>query len=128
LTGRQKSRRPVLSDWTKASVKIRADEFVESVLQPKHVKPPPAEMYNYIVDIYTRWRGNQLSFCAKYRSQRSDDPDPFFETRFARMEYLGRDRFALSFLRHNREWIEPYSDLTLDEGLESIGGDFFFIP
>ena len=44
-----------------------ADKLIETDLKPKHVKRPPKNnKFNYIVDIYTKWFGNSLYFCAKY--------------------------------------------------------------
>src|SRR5579871_3072344 len=40
----------------KAEVEARAQEFVASVLKPRHVQPPPENTrLNYIVDIATKW-------------------------------------------------------------------------
>lgn len=128
MTPGRSSRRAAITEWKKALTKEKADELVESALKPMHVLPPPSEKFNYIVDIRTYWRGKCLYFCATYRSQRADAPDPFFEIRFARMEYLGSDRFALSFMRGNGSWVKIYPDLSQEECLTSIRDDPFFIP
>jgi len=53
---------------------------------------------------------------------------PTFETKFARMEYVGNNRFALSFMRHTEQWIELYDSLSVDECLKAIQDDPWFQP
>jgi hypothetical protein len=80
----------------KADVERKAAELVEKVLKPQHIKPPPEDVrFNYIVDIYTRWRGNYFYFCAKYHSPGPNAISPFFEVKFARLEYVGGGRVKI---------------------------------
>jgi hypothetical protein len=44
------------------------------------------------------------------------------------MEYAGNNRFHLSFMRHNGEWVQLYSGLTVDECLAAIKDEEFFYP
>jgi len=53
---------------------------------------------------------------------------PTFESKFARMEYLGNDRFALYFMRHTGEWVGLYDGLSVDEYLKAIRDDPWFQP
>lgn len=42
----------------KAEVERKAGELVETVLKPKHVKPPPKNpRFNYLIDLSTKWHG-----------------------------------------------------------------------
>lgn len=114
----------------KAAVGTRAGQLVEAVLKPKHVQLSlePAQ-FNYIVDVYTKWYGRYFYFCAKYACPPPDALEPFFETKFARLEYLGTsNRFSLSFRRHTGEWIEIYPNVSLDECLEALKEDPRFVP
>ena len=43
-----------------------------------------------------------------------------FETKFARMEYVGNERFNLSYMRHTQKWWEIYQELTITECLKLI--------
>jgi hypothetical protein len=45
---------------------------------------------------------------------------PFFETKFARLEYAGTDRFRLAFMRHTEEWIEVYPNTSFEKCLALI--------
>ncbi len=83
---------------------------------------------NYIVDIYTKWYRHYFYFCAKYCSPGPNALSPFFETKFARMEYVGQNRFHLSFMRHTGEWIQIHPNASLAECLSAVQDDPCFIP
>ena len=53
---------------------------------------------------------------------------PFFEAKFARMEYIGGGHFNLAFMRHTGQWIEIFQDLSLDDCLGAIRDDPWFQP
>jgi hypothetical protein len=113
----------------KEEVAARAGDLVETVLKPQHIKPAPEdERFNYIIDLSTKWYRNYFYFVATYRSPGPMALSPTFETRFARLEYLGPQRFALAFMRHTGQWVEMYPSVSLAEGLEAIKSDPFFIP
>jgi hypothetical protein len=119
--------KPKVPELVKIEVKQVCDEFVESVLKPRNIKEHPQEdQFNYIVDIFTKWYRNYFYFCAKYHSPRPDAIEPFFEARFARMEYVGRNRFNLSYMGHIDKWLEVYPDMSLDECIGAISDDPFF--
>ena len=43
-----------------------------------------------------------------------------FESKLARLLYVGPDRFNLAFQRHTGQWIELYEGLSLQQSLETI--------
>jgi hypothetical protein len=125
----RKPPKPSVPEAIKRELDAKAGELVASVLKPKHVQPAPAdERFNYIVDISTKWYRNYFYFCATYRCPGPNALSPFFEVRFARLEYIGADHFALAFMRHTGQWIEIYPDLSLDDALDAIGDEPYFYP
>lgn len=117
----QKSPKPKLPENVKLEVETKANELIESFLKPEYIKPPPEDIrFNYVVDIYTKWYRNYFYFCAKYACPGPNAISPFFETKFARMEYIGDGLFDLSYMRHTGQWFEIFQDLTMDECLETI--------
>jgi len=126
--GPSKQPKPKVPEALKAKVKAKADKLVESVLKPTHIKPPPDKDFNYIVDIYPKWHQSYFYFCAKYCSPGPNAISPFFEIKFARMEYVGQDRFNLSYMRHTGTWWELYPELTLDECFAAITNEPHFLP
>lgn len=112
----------------KARVSQQAQELVDRFLKPEYIKPPPGRQLNYIIDIFTKWYRSYFYFCAKYRSPGPNALSPDFETKFARMTYVGRSRFNLSYMRHTGEWFEIYQDLTLEKCLSAVKEDGSFQP
>ena len=113
----------------KIDVKQVCYGLVESVLKPRNIDLDPQEdRFNYIVDIFTKWYRNYFYFYAKYHSSRPNAIEPFFETKFARMAYVGKDQFNLSYMRHTGKWFEVYPDMSLDECIEAIMDDPLFTP
>ena len=53
---------------------------------------------------------------------------PAFETKFARMEYVGDGKFALSFMRHTEQWVVLYDAVSVDQCLKAIQDDPWFQP
>ncbi len=115
------------------NVKIRvqneADRLIEAVLKPAHIKPPPENStLNYIVDMYAKRHQSFFYFCAVYRCPAPNAISEFFESRFARLEYMGNERFSLSYMRHTGQWAVLLTGLTLDECLESIRDEPHYLP
>jgi hypothetical protein len=44
------------------------------------------------------------------------------------MEYVGSDRFNLSYMRYTGKWLEIYTGLSVDECLAAIKDDPLFQP
>jgi hypothetical protein len=53
---------------------------------------------------------------------------PFFESRFARLQYAGDDRFHLAYFRHTGQWWEVMQLLSLEECLDEIRAGGLFTP
>ena len=53
---------------------------------------------------------------------------PEFEAPFARIDFVARDRFNVSYHRHTGQWFRLYQDVTLDEALRLIGDGMHFQP
>ena len=113
----------------KGQVEAKANALVENVLKPIHVLPPaPGESFNYISDIEAKWYRGYFYFISTYTCPDPNAASPTFESKFARMEYLGDGTFALYFMRHTGEWVGMYDALSIDESMKSIQDDPFFVP
>ena len=121
--------KPQVPDTIKHILKEKADEIIENVLKPEHIKPPPTDNdFNYLVDIYSKWYRNYFYFCAKYNCPGPNAISPSFETKFARMEYVGNERFNLSYMRHTEQWWEIDQELPMLECLKLIAEEPHFMP
>ena len=113
----------------KADLEAKARRLIEEDLKPQYLKPPPAdERFNYIADLYGRWYRHYFYFCARYNSPGPNAIAPFFEAKFARMEYTRSGHFNLAFMRYTGQWIGIFQDLSLDECLAAIRDDPMFQP
>jgi hypothetical protein len=121
--------KPKVPESIKLELQKKAEVFVNTVIKPTHIKPLPEDVrLNYIVDIYTNWHSRYFYFCAKYHSPGPNAIAPYFESKFARMEYVGNGCFNLSFMRHTGKWVEIYTDLSIVECFKAIKEDPFFYP
>ena len=85
-------------DAIKAELESKATDLIENVLKPKYASPPKAsEEFNYITDIGCKWYRNYFYFISTYACPGPNAISPSFETKFARMEYLGIGKFATLF-------------------------------
>ncbi|MDP2844659.1 MAG: hypothetical protein Q8N79_01105 [Candidatus Methanoperedens sp.] len=125
----EKPPKPKVPENVKMEVETKAGELVESFLKPNHIKSPPEdERFSYVVDIYTGWYRNYFYFYAKYRCPSPNCIAPFVETKFARLEYVGKGLFNLSYMRHTGQWFEIYTGLSVDECLADVKDDPHFLP
>ena len=116
-------------DALKQEISAKGDALVQNHLKPGFVQPPPKDLrYNYIVNLYTKWRGRYFYFMSKWASPGPNRIAPFFEVGFARLEYAGMGRFHLAYFRHTGKWSQISSGLTLDNALELIKKEGIFQP
>ena len=118
-----------IPDSVRNEITAKADEIVEMVFKPQYLKPPPKKpRFNYIVDIYTKWRKNCLYFRARYACPGSNALSPFFEDSFTRLAYMANGRFNLAYMRHTGKWWEVFSDLSMEEAFAAIRDQALFHP
>jgi hypothetical protein len=110
-------------------VQHRAQELIDSTFKPRYIQPPPQKpQFNYLVDIYSQWRGPFFYFCSKYCSPGPHALSPSFESKFARLQYAGDERFNLAYFRHTGQWWEVAQLLSLEECLARIEEGNIFTP
>jgi len=125
----QRPSKPRVTEAVKLDLETKANALIELVLKPTYIKPPRQDQqFNYIVDIYAKWRGSTFYFYSKYAVPGPNAISPFFEDKFARMEYVGSDHFNLSYMRYTGKWLEVYTGLSVDECLAAIKDDPLFQP
>jgi hypothetical protein len=118
-----------LPSTLKDELDTKARQLIETVLKPQHVQPPTKDaQFNYIMDITTKWLGSKCYFISIYACPGPNAISPTFETKFARMEYVGDGKCALAFMRHTGEWVELYGSATVDDCMTAIRDDPWFVP
>jgi hypothetical protein len=124
-----KQNKPTVTASIKTQVEEKAKALIENVLKPKYIQPPPEDQrFNYIIDIGAKWYGNYFYFFSTYACPGPNALSPSFESKFARMEYLGNATFALYFMRHTGEWVGIYDALSVEECMKAIQDDSWFVP
>jgi hypothetical protein len=121
--------KPEVPQFIKRILQEKADELIKNRLKPEHIRPHPnGTDTNYLADIYSKWYRNYFYFCAKYNCPSSNARSSSFETRFARMEYVGDEKFNLSYMRHTESWWEIYQERSMLQCLKSIAEEPHFTP
>jgi hypothetical protein len=116
-------------DAAKDQVEVKAQELIDKVLKPKHVKPTPEDhLFNYISDITFKRHGSTVFFVAVYTCPSPNAISLSFRKRFARLKPMGGGYFDVDFMRHSGPWVPLYQGLTLEQSLEAIRDDPWFIP
>jgi hypothetical protein len=112
----------------KLAITSACERFIKEVLKPRFIKKTRRGKFNYPVDIYGKWHGNKYRFSTRFRS---DDPqayEPEFDAPFARLEYVWRDHFDLSYHRHTGEWFPIFQHVSLKKALKLIQDDSHLWP
>ena len=117
------------SEPEKRAIGQACEAFIEAVLKPRFLPEIRPTRFNYPVDIFGKWHGGRFRFAQRFRS---DDPAdalaPEFDRAFARIGYVSRDRFDLSYFRHTEQWWTLYHAVSLAEALSRIETEGIFHP
>ncbi|HVC59145.1 MAG TPA: hypothetical protein VND19_02130 [Acetobacteraceae bacterium] len=117
------------SPGEKSVITTACETFIADVLTPRFLPEIcPSTEFNFPVAIYGKWLGNKYRFITRYRSDGPGADEPEFDAPFARLEYVSRDRFDLSYHRHTGEWLCLFERLTLTEALHMIESIPNFAP
>lgn len=112
--GRRTGKKPSAAE--KLAITAAGEKFMADVLKPGFCPCGPSTEFNYPIAFSGGRHGNKYRF-------RSDDPhsyEPEFEEPFARLEYVGQDRFDVSYQRHTGEWFCMFQGARLAEALGPI--------
>ena len=98
------------------------------MLKPRFLPKIRPTKFNYPIAIYGKWHGNKYRFITRYRSDDPNSYEPEFEAPFARLEYVCRDTFDLSYHRHTGEWLCIFQRVSLADALELLETTPHFQP
>jgi hypothetical protein len=117
-----------LSVAEKLAITAECEKLIASVLIPRFLPKIRPTEFNYPIAIYGKWHGNKYRFITRFRSDHPNSIRPEFEAPVARLEYVGRDRFDVSYYRHTGEWFRLLEALSLTEALDMLQRDGHFHP
>jgi hypothetical protein len=113
----------------KGTITAACDKFIADVLVPRFLPEiRPSEKFNYPIALCGKWHGNKYRFFTRYRSDGPRSAAPEFDAPFARLDYVSRDLFDLSWHRHTGEWVCVFQRLSLAEALHLIESEPYFAP
>jgi len=116
-----------LSDQLRREVTRRGDELLARKFEPLLTRETGMRKhgFNHAVAVFSKWRGQSYYWCVRYRTP---EPAEEFVVASTRLDYAGRGRFNLAYLRHTDRWQPVYHGLTPDECLETIENEEIFWP
>lgn len=117
-----------LSEAEKASVTTACERLINEVLKPRFLPVIRPTKFNYPIDITGKWHGTRYRFIQRYRSGFTDNMGEEFDNAFARLDWVGRDRFDVQWHRHTGAWFCLYPGLSLAEALNAIETDGILHP
>lgn len=127
-----RTRRPMgdgPSEPEKQAIGQACDRFIKDVLKPRFLPEIRPTQFNYPVDIFGKWHGRRYRFIQRFRGDRPGNEPAFeFDRPFARIEYVGPDRFDLAYFRHTGQWWTLLRGISLAEALSILETDGIFHP
>ena len=113
-----------ISEAEKLAVTAACQRFIEEVLKPRFLPVIRPTQFNYPIDIHGKWRGTRYRFIQRYRSGIPETLNEEFDSPFAALDWVARDRFDIQLcLGHTGAWHCLYRDLSLIEALNAIETD-----
>jgi hypothetical protein len=112
----------------KATIVAACERFITEVLRPRFLPEIRPTEFNYPIDIRGKWHGRNYRFFQRYRSDGHHTEKGEFDWPFVRLEYVGPDRFDISFFRHTEKWWPLHRSVTLKEALRLIETDGLLHP
>jgi hypothetical protein len=117
-----------LSEAEKSVIAAACQRLIDEFLKPKCLPVIRPTQFNYPIDIIGKWRGNNYRFIQRYRSGFEDNLGEEFDAPFARLDWIGPDRFDIQWHRHTGQWFCLYRGLTMDEAIDAIKTDSILQP
>ena len=104
----------------KALVTATCEKFIAEVLKPRFLPEIRPTKFNYPINLSGNWHGKKYRFIQRFRCNPPDAIEPEFDAPFARIEYISRDRFDVSYHRHTGAWFCLCRSLSLKDALAEI--------
>ena len=117
-----------LSEVEKAVVTTACRQLIEEFFKPRFLPAIRPTEFNYPVDIHGKWHGTKYRFIQRYRSGFPENLGEEFDAPFARLDWIGRDRFDIQWHRHTGEWFRLHRSLSLAEAIETLKSDGLLHP
>ena len=91
------------SEFDKISIQNYFQPLVES-FKSQYIKENPNKIFNYLIDIYSKWYQNYFYLCEKFKSEHPNRLTDEFEVKFIRLKYRAKIRLPSSLLVWKAKW------------------------
>jgi hypothetical protein len=95
---------PIVPPGLKESVQAQAQRLIKTELAPRIPAPRAHPQFSYLIGISTSWWRHYFYFVSTYRIPDPTAIPPTRDFKYARLEYVGRSRFNLAWMRHTGQW------------------------
>ena len=112
----------------KEAITIACESLIANFFIQKFLPEIRPTEFNYGIAIYGKWLGDSYRFITRYHSDGPNSITPEFEAPFTRLQYVRKNCFDLSYMRHTGQWHRLFERLSLAEALESIETMIHFHP
>jgi hypothetical protein len=116
------------SETEKAAIIAACQSFIDEVLKPRFLPSIRPTEFNYPIDISGKWHGSRYRFLQRYRSGFPENLGEEFDSPFARLDWIGRDRFDIQWFRHTGTWHRLYRDVSPAGALKILETDGILHP
>jgi hypothetical protein len=112
----------------KVAIVAACEAFIRDVLKPRFLPEIKPTEFNYPIDIFGDWRAGRYRFLQRYRSDSFNRIRDEFDAPFARLDFMGPDRFDIYWMRHTGQWWPLHRDVTLEQALRLMIDDGHLHP
>ena len=104
----------------KSIIQGHADRLVAELKAECIAPPPEAPRFNYLIDLYTKWRGDSLYLLGTMACPFPEASVETFETQFSRLTVGGYRSFQLAYMRHTGKWETVFLPESVEDAFDLI--------
>lgn len=86
----------------------------------KFVEAKPNKKENYIVNFHSKFYRGFFYLCAEYKAEYENRMFDGFENKFARLVFVDKNKYNLSYFRHTGQWWTIDENVTAEYCLKNI--------
>jgi hypothetical protein len=118
------------TSYFKSDVEQKMKVFIKKLKEENIIPIPESHDRNHLIDIYGKWKASFYYIYLTYKCPEEGYRVDKFDTGLARLRYVGKEKFDISYFRHTGKWedLPFYKNLSLEEAMTAIQeGDWFEI-
>ena len=118
------------TSYFKSDIELKMKPFIKKLKEENIIPIPEPHDRNHLIDIYGKWKASFYYIYLTYKCPEEGYRVDKFDTGLARLRYVGKEKFDISYFRHTGKWedLPFYKNLSLEEAITAIQeGDWFEI-